>query len=370
MQILQNHPISNIFPAMNSDDYARLVESIRINGLLEPIWLFDDQILDGRHRYRACNETGTKPKFQIFTGSEEAAMAFSLSRNLERRHLTTEQKAALGVSIKAYEAERAKERQGTRTDIVENFPQGDAGKARDKAGEAVGVAGKTIDKAEKIAEAAPDVFERMKQGQYGSVETARKVADLPQPERVAVHQAMDEGVPAREAVKAHVPHVAQNTGNNEWYTPSEYVEAARMVLGAFDMDPASSPIANGTVQAEKFYTAEDDGLTLPWSGRVWMNPPYEAGLIDKFADKLVAEFNDGNVTQAIVLVNNATETRWFHTMASVASAFCFPKGRIRFVSPNGVLGAPLQGQAIIYIGANPDKFIDVFRALGIVAQCA
>lgn len=365
MQILQNHPISNIFPSMSPEDYARLVESIRVNGLLEPIWLFDDQILDGRHRYRACNETGTKPKFQIFTGNEEAAMAFSLSRNLERRHLTTEQKAALGVSIKAYEAERARERQatstgGTNPQLMENFPQADAGTARDKAGQAVGVAGKTIDKAEKIAEAAPDVFERMKQGQYGSVETARKVADLPQPERVVVHQAMDEGVPAREAVKTRL--VQHSTETDEWYTPHKYLDAARHVLGGIDLDPASSVTANQRVQAERFYTQNEDGLARSWRARtIWNNPPYSDNA--KWVPRWHQASVSGEAEAGIILVFANTDTAWFQCLWH--HWLCFTDHRIRHERPDGSSGdSPPKGSVFAYFGPNPQAFRARFAQFG------
>lgn len=169
-----------------------------------------------------------------------------------------------------------------------------------------------------------------------------------------------------EADKPHV-HVAQNSGEHEWYTPPTYLEAARKVIGKFDLDPATSDVAQQAVQAKKFYTKETDGLAQTWRGRVWMNPPYAGGLVDQFVAKLSQHYQEGDVTSAIVLVNNATETKWFRQCAELASAICFPTGRIRFLDPEGNPGAPLQGQALIYLGDNPNEFMAAFAQFGFCA---
>lgn len=161
------------------------------------------------------------------------------------------------------------------------------------------------------------------------------------------------------------PHVSFNSGNNEWYTPAEFIEAAKLVMGGIDLDPASSEIANKVVKADHYLTAEQDGLKFDWSGRVWMNPPYSSELIGKFAEKLVTHFELGDIDEAIVLVNNATETAWFQRMLESIKAICFVKKRVRFIDMQGnPSGAPLQGQAILYFGNNINGFADVFGQFG------
>lgn len=156
------------------------------------------------------------------------------------------------------------------------------------------------------------------------------------------------------------PHVTNNGKDDEWYTPAKYIESAREVLGRIDLDPASNDFANKTVKADRYFTEESNGLEQEWSGNIWMNPPYSTALLSQFADKLISS----NFSQAIVLVNNATETAWFEKMISKASAIVFHKGRIRFVKRDGEHGAPLQGQAFIYYGDNAERFLEVFSKYG------
>lgn len=182
------------------------------------------------------------------------------------------------------------------------------------------------------------------------------------PSDIALKEAA-EGMERPTVAGALRPHVANNAGNNEWYTPKPYIESAVRVMSGIDLDPASTAVANEVVGASEFFTAEQNGLDHQWRGRVWMNPPYAQPLIWHFCEKLSEEVASGAVEQACALVNNATETAWFQRMAEVASAICFPSGRVKFWHPDRE-AAPLQGQAVIYFGENVDAFRAEFLRFG------
>jgi ParB family chromosome partitioning protein len=198
------------------------------------------------------------------------------------------------------------------------------------------------------------------------VQDAIKAADLPKTDalKIARLEPEKQADAVRKLVNAGMPHVSFNSGENEWYTPPEIIEAAREAMGSIDLDPASCSIANETVQATEYFAATTNGLNQKWHGNVWLNPPYASDLISKFADKVTQSYQDGDIEQAIILVNNATETNWFYTLISAASAVVFTKGRIKFRMSNGSTGAPLQGQALIYMGKNPGAFYNRFNEFG------
>lgn len=161
-------------------------------------------------------------------------------------------------------------------------------------------------------------------------------------------------------------HVGHNSGENEWYTPAELIAQYRAIVVTIDVDPASSKEANAVVQAKKFYDAKADGLTKKWVGSVWMNPPYSSGLIEKFAAKLLGEIECGNTTSAAVLVNNGTETKWAQSLLGKCNAVCFLSTRVKFWEPGGKVSIPLQGQMLLYFGADAGLFAARYRSMGVL----
>ena len=156
------------------------------------------------------------------------------------------------------------------------------------------------------------------------------------------------------------------TGNNEWHTPAPHLALVRQVLDQIDLDPASNDIAQRRICAARYFTKDDDGLSKPWHGRVFMNPPFAYPSIELFIDKLLGELNDGRVTDAVVLTNNFSDTGWFHKATRAAAATCITKGRVRFESPEGDSAQPTQGQTFFYFGDQIDRFREAFAGHGII----
>jgi ParB-like chromosome segregation protein Spo0J len=95
------HPLADMFPLMEGEEFDALVADIKANGLREDIVLCDDMILDGRNRYRACLAAGIEPRFDSYIESEEPLIgianpaAYVISANLHRRHLTAKKRRDL-----------------------------------------------------------------------------------------------------------------------------------------------------------------------------------------------------------------------------------------------------------------------------------
>lgn len=160
-------------------------------------------------------------------------------------------------------------------------------------------------------------------------------------------------------------------GNNEWYTPARYIEAACKVMGDIDLDPASCELANRTVKAKRYYTIEDNGLVQPWHGRVWLNPPYNPTWDCRFpqptwARKLQREYQSGNIEQALLLVSASIKQKWFHELLDYP--LCLMLERIFFIRPGKSPEELWHGNTVVYFGPNEQKFIGVFSQFGRIVK--
>jgi 16S rRNA G966 N2-methylase RsmD len=351
---IENHPYADLFPLITGIDFEEFKKDIAINGLREPVWLYEDKILDGRNRYRACKELGINPAIKIYQGNDP--LGFVISLNLQRRHLSESQRAMVAARLVNLAHGGIREGQNTQTSQAANLPL--EGVSHKQAAEKLNVSERTLRTAKTIKQnATQELIEQVEQG-IVSVHAAFMASTLTSEQQKEIVAAIKTGQKPVEVIKKQV-HVAQNSGENEWYTPEKFIEAAKRTMGSIDLDPASSELANKTVKANVFFTKAINGLDKTWFGNVWLNPPYEQPLISQFSEKLIVERK--TINQAIVLVNNATETRWFQSMAKNADCLCFAETRIKFLDKEGKLnGSPLQGQVFLYFGNKRESFVKNF----------
>lgn len=348
MELKIDKEFKALIPPLTADEYRQLEENILIDGIRDDLITWDRIIVDGHNRYEIAQRHNLPYTIlEIEFKDRQEAIEWIIKNQFGRRNLPIYEKARLALRLKPIIKDRARENQhlGINQHSLSQKsvePSKKIDTQKELAREA-GVSHDTIHKVEIIEEEAPE-------------ETKQKLSSG----EISINKAYQE---------IRKPHVSNNSGNNEWYTPIEYLEIARKVMGSIDTDPASSERANKNVKATTFYTEEDNGLTREWLGNVWLNPPYAQPLIQQFADKLIKEIKKTNTKQAMVLVNNATETRWFNTLSEKAKAIWFMKGRVKFIDGDGnSTGAPLQGQAILYFGDNVETFIS--NCEGLVCRCS
>lgn len=172
--------------------------------------------------------------------------------------------------------------------------------------------------------------------------------------------------------------ILHSSDTNEWYTPAGYIDAARRVMGEIDLDPASCAVANETVQAARYYTRDDDGLSLSWCNpdgspaRVWLNPPYgksggESNQ-ERWSRYLIRQYQAGQVGEAILLVNAVPGNAWFQDLwraLPVWTPVCFTR-RISFERADGKPDRPTHGNAFFYFGPRSARFVDIFQPIGLI----
>lgn len=153
------------------------------------------------------------------------------------------------------------------------------------------------------------------------------------------------------AVRFHEPSVGLS---DDWYTPPEIFAALGVT---FDLDPCS-PGPEHWVPAKRVFTKVDDGLAQPWQGFVFMNPPFGARNSHvPWLRKFIAH-GDG-----IAIVRAYTSSAWFHQWVTKADAILFPRGKTKFIRPDGSIGkAPGHGVVLLGMG---ERAVEAMRQSGL-----
>jgi phage N-6-adenine-methyltransferase len=137
--------------------------------------------------------------------------------------------------------------------------------------------------------------------------------------------------------------------SQEWETPAVLLEVLSSVFGRFDLDPCAPRKSRARVKARVYWTHEDDGLSLPWHGTVFVNPPYGRTLAHWVA-KAHREVQGGRAKTVVALLPARPDTTYWHTHIAGRAVVYFLRGRLKF--GDGPLGAPFPSALVVW-GAGP-----------------
>jgi len=193
------HPLALLFPTIGADELSELTADIKAHGLREPITVMpepDGRILDGRHRYLACERAGIAPHFRTFDGDDP--VAYVISANLRRRHLKESQRAMIAARLANLEEGRPP---ATAQDYA--VSQGQAAAM-------LGVSRRSVQSAKVVRDqGAPELVEAVEQG-HVSVNVASRVAKKSRGEQGRLVKA--GACRMREAAKETPQRLAKETG--------------------------------------------------------------------------------------------------------------------------------------------------------------
>jgi len=268
------HELSLAFPDMSADQYRRLVEDVRANGLLHEIVLFEGAILDGRHRYAACMDADVSPRFREYEGADP--VSYVTSENAARRHLSASQLAHAVAAMAGWEREAARKRQGERSDLTSVQPCTEVhGRVSEKLAEKTGVSARTVDKAIMVRERGiPELNAKVSSGDI-TVNEAEKIARLKPAAQNRIVAIEDKKARLRETEKSATMSEAarvrelgtrapRDIGNS--VTPkfaAKFLGRMRMMLSGIRED-LGSPYAtqDEIVSAVLAGLSEDDAVSL------------------------------------------------------------------------------------------------------------
>ncbi len=159
--------------------------------------------------------------------------------------------------------------------------------------------------------------------------------------------------------KAFYTHAGNSSTHQAWETPAALLEALASVFKRFDLDPCAARKSRSRVRARVHFTHEDDGLTLPWHGVVFVNPPYGRTL-GLWVAKACREVEEGRARTVVALLPARPDTAyWYEHVASRAVVY-FLRGRLRF--SDGEQAAPFPSALVVW-GAEPETILALDRAL-------
>ena len=209
---------------LEADDLQALAEDIKQNGLREPILVFEGQVLDGRNRFLACKQAEVEPQFREFTGSDEAALAWVISVNLRRRHLTFEQRALAAAKISTLsKGQKPNAAVAASAQATNSATQADAAERLD-------VSRGSVQRARKVVEkGSPELQQAVEAGEV-SLAKAAAVTSLPKAEQLKAAQEAKPEPPEQDSDSEPEPGEEEHLASME----REYLASVEKVMTADD----------------------------------------------------------------------------------------------------------------------------------------
>jgi ParB family chromosome partitioning protein len=320
-------------------DLTTLAESIRQEGLLQPIGVTDRlELVFGERRIRAVRDILKKKTILARIVDVSSILAGEYHENEVRKDFTPSERVAIARAIER----QIGNRRGQRVQLIAQVERGR--KTRDAAAARAGFGNhETYRQAAKVvANGTPRLIQAMDRGRVSiSAASILADADADEQDRIldldekAILQAAQEIRRRRaDGITGHEQPYRGDT--NDWLTPKYILDA----LGKFDLDPCAA-LDRPWTTAKRHLTVKDDGLKKSWVGRVWLNPPYgeqTASWLEK-----MAKHQNG-----IVLIYARTETQmFFDHVWSRANGIFFLKGRVSFCRPDGSVGADAGAPSVL-----------------------
>lgn len=209
------HPAAELFPMMDAKAFEELKADIRENGVKTYITLFDDKIIDGRNRYKACLELGIDPAANVEELEEcDDPISFVLSLNLHRRHLNETQRATVAAKIAKL---KLGDNQHAKEGVAIDTP------SADKAAQLLNVSRESVQRAKHaIDKGSPEVVAAMERGEIAASAAAKlvdvvkdkaKQAEIVKQGKEAVREAVRE---SKKPVDASPKSECVKGGSHEW----------------------------------------------------------------------------------------------------------------------------------------------------------
>lgn len=345
--------------ALNTEVIAEYAEAMANQVHFPPVVVFYDGaeywLADGFHRYFAAQKYG-KPfiEAEIRQGTLQEAQWYSYSVNQSHglRRTNEDKRRAVEAALRHPYAGRYSDNEiarhvGVDHKTVAVYRKPILGNSQDTADRTVTRNGSTY------TMNTANIGRREVEAPKPMWEVAPEIVAEPCPPATEQSLSQPKAQPVAQSMAVHY-----SSESPEWYTPKHILDCVIETLGAIDLDPCSNSHENPNVPALVHFTQEDDGLSLAWLGRVYMNPPYGREIVD-WIERLVSEYRRGNVTEAVALVPSRTDTEWFRQLREFQR--CFIWGRLRF--SNGDNTAPFPSVAV-YLGNNVQQFVTAFQTVG------